>query len=77
MQSQPSTSMEVAVDPHTAQMNQFMSYIKTLGNPDCKEVLKLKAIQDISKNFEVIIIILMSLSGFSQYTTKMCSFLFR
>ncbi|XP_050299225.1 transcription-associated protein 1 isoform X2 [Anthonomus grandis grandis] len=55
MQAQPSTSMEVSVDPHTTQMNQFMSYIKTLGNPECKDVLKLKAIQEISKNFEMIL----------------------
>lgn len=53
MQAQPSTSMEVVVDPHTTQMNQFMSYIKTLGNSDSKDFVKLKAIQEISKNFEV------------------------
>lgn len=53
MQVQPSTSMGVTVDPHTTQMNQFMSYIVTLSNPKCRDVLKLKAIQEISKNFEV------------------------
>ncbi|XP_066149283.1 transcription-associated protein 1 isoform X2 [Euwallacea fornicatus] len=55
MQAQPTTSMEVAVDPHTTQMNQFMSYIKTLGNPECKDDIKLKAIQEISNNFEMIL----------------------
>ncbi|XP_060534319.1 transcription-associated protein 1 [Cylas formicarius] len=56
MQAQPSSSlMGVAVDPHTTQMNQFMSYIRTLGDPNCKNVLKLKAIQEISKNFEMIL----------------------
>uniref|UniRef100_A0AAR5Q8F1 FAT domain-containing protein n=1 Tax=Dendroctonus ponderosae TaxID=77166 RepID=A0AAR5Q8F1_DENPD len=55
MQAQSSNSMEVAVDPHTTQMNQFMSYIKTLDNPDCKDDLKLKAIQEISNNFELIL----------------------
>lgn len=53
MQAQSSSSMEVAMDPHTTQMNQFMSYIKTLDNPDCKDDVKLKAIQEISNNFEV------------------------
>ncbi|KAF7269505.1 transcription-associated protein Nipped-A isoform X2 [Rhynchophorus ferrugineus] len=55
MQAQASTSLGVAVDPHTTQMNQFMSYIGTLSNPKCRDVLKLKAIQEISKNFEMIL----------------------
>lgn len=41
------------VDPHTTQMNQFRSYVTMLGDPNCKDVLKLKATQEISKNFEV------------------------
>ncbi|XP_076255473.1 transcription-associated protein 1-like [Rhynchophorus ferrugineus] len=55
MQAQPSTSMGVTIDSHTTQMNQFMSYIVTLSNPKCRDVLKLKAIQEISKNFETIL----------------------
>jgi hypothetical protein len=46
------TSM-AGVDPHTTQMNQFRSYVTMLGDPSCKDVLKLKATQEISKNFEV------------------------
>ncbi|CAG9767854.1 unnamed protein product [Ceutorhynchus assimilis] len=55
MQAQPSTSVEAAVDPHTTQMNQIMSYIKTLANPECSDVLRLKAIQETSKKFETIL----------------------
>ncbi|XP_030767739.1 transcription-associated protein 1 [Sitophilus oryzae] len=55
MQAQPSTSLGLAVDPHTTQMNQFMSYIITLNNSKCSDDLKLKAIQEISQNFELIL----------------------
>lgn len=48
MQSQ-SSSMGV-VDP---QMNQFKSYVTMLGDPECKDVLKLKVTQELSKHFEV------------------------
>lgn len=53
MQAQPA-SMSV-VDAHTAQMNQFKSYVTMLAEPDCKDkdVLKLKVTQEISKHFEV------------------------
>lgn len=48
MQAQ-SSSMGV-VDP---QMNQFISYVTMLGEPECKDVLKLKVAQELSKHFEV------------------------
>ncbi|CAH0549746.1 unnamed protein product, partial [Brassicogethes aeneus] len=51
---QAPTSMTV-VDPHTTQMNQFRSYVTMLGDPNCKDALKLKATQEISKNFEIIL----------------------
>ncbi|VEN46895.1 unnamed protein product, partial [Callosobruchus maculatus] len=37
------------------QMNQFRSYVTMLGDPDCKDGLKLKATQEISKHFEMIL----------------------
>ncbi|KAG5864322.1 hypothetical protein JTB14_004435 [Gonioctena quinquepunctata] len=52
---QASTSSMVGVNPHTTQMNQFKSYVTMLGDPDCKDVLKLKATQEISKHFEIIL----------------------
>lgn len=50
MQAQASN---MVVDPHITQMNQFRSYVTMLGDPNCKDVFKLKATQEISKNFEV------------------------
>ncbi|KAL3270789.1 hypothetical protein HHI36_021313 [Cryptolaemus montrouzieri] len=49
-----STSM-AGVDPQTTQMNQFRSFVTMLGDPNSKDVLKLKATQEISENFEVIL----------------------
>lgn len=43
------------VDPHTTQINQFKSYVTMLADPNCKDVVKLKATQEISKNFETIL----------------------
>lgn len=43
----------VGVHPHTALMNQFKSYVTMLADPECKDVLKLKATQELSKHFEV------------------------
>lgn len=43
------------IDPHTTQINQFKSYVTMLADPSCKDVVKLKATQEISKNFEVIL----------------------
>nr|CAH7738954.1 unnamed protein product [Callosobruchus chinensis] len=37
------------------QMNQFRSYVTMLGDPECKDGLKLKATQEISKHFEMIL----------------------
>ncbi|KAJ8954217.1 hypothetical protein NQ318_005812 [Aromia moschata] len=54
MQAQ-AANMGAVVDPHTAQMNQFRSYVTMLGDPSSKDVLKLKATQEISKNFEMIL----------------------
>lgn len=52
---QASSSNLGGVDSHTAQMNQFKSYVTMLAEPDCKDkdVLKLKVTQEISKHFEV------------------------
>ncbi|KAK9874414.1 hypothetical protein WA026_002761 [Henosepilachna vigintioctopunctata] len=44
-----------AVDLQTTQMNQFRSYVTMLGDPNSKDVLKLKATQEISENFEIIL----------------------
>ncbi|XP_044261128.1 transcription-associated protein 1 [Tribolium madens] len=52
---QSSSSSMAGVDPHTTQMNQFRSYVTMLGDANCKDVLKLKATQEISKNFEIIL----------------------
>lgn len=43
-------------DPHTTQMSNFKSYVTMLADPNCKDVLKLKATQELSKNFEVSIL---------------------
>ncbi|CAH1110190.1 unnamed protein product [Psylliodes chrysocephalus] len=45
----------VGVHPHTALMNQFKSYVTMLADPECKDVLKLKATQELSKHFEIIL----------------------
>nr|CAH7738958.1 unnamed protein product [Callosobruchus chinensis] len=37
------------------QMNQFRSYVTMLGDPECKDGLKLKATQEISKHLEMIL----------------------
>ncbi|XP_057664226.1 transcription-associated protein 1 [Diorhabda carinulata] len=52
---QASTSSMGGVHPHTALMNQFKSYVTMLADPDCKDVLKLKATQELSKHFEIIL----------------------
>ncbi|XP_045469394.1 transcription-associated protein 1 isoform X2 [Harmonia axyridis] len=44
-----------AVDHATMQMNQFRSYVTMLADPSAKEDLKLKAAQEISENFEIIL----------------------
>ena len=43
------------VDPTTTQMNQFQSYVTMLGDPSCKDDLKLIATQEMSENFEVLL----------------------
>lgn len=55
------------IDPHTTQMNQFRSYVTMLGDPNCRDVLKLKATQEISKNFEVFLKALISLNSVLNY----------
>ncbi|CAG9853589.1 unnamed protein product [Phyllotreta striolata] len=53
---QASTSSGIGgVHPHTHLMNQFKSYVTTLGDPNTKDVLKLKATQELSKHFEIIL----------------------
>ncbi|CAH1997935.1 unnamed protein product [Acanthoscelides obtectus] len=47
--------MQTAQSSGTTQMNQFRSYVTMLGDPDCKDGLKLKATQEISKHFEMIL----------------------
>lgn len=42
------------VDHHTTQMNHFRSFVTMLGDPNCKDVLKLKATQEINTNLEVL-----------------------
>lgn len=54
----PSTSSMAqvhAVDPVTTQMNKFRSYVTMLADPSCKDDLKLKAVQEIGENFELIL----------------------
>lgn len=41
-------------DPLT-QMNTYRSYVTTLADPGSKDEVKLKAAQELSENFEVII----------------------
>lgn len=41
-------------DPHT-QMNTYRSYVTMLADPGAKDEIKLKAAQELSENFEVII----------------------
>ncbi|XP_049825027.1 transcription-associated protein 1 isoform X2 [Aethina tumida] len=50
-----SASVAAAADPHVTQMNEIMSYVTALGDPNCTDDSKLKAAQKISKNFEVIL----------------------
>lgn len=54
---QAQTSSMGGVDSHTAQMNQFKSYVTMLAEPDRKDkdVVKLKVTQEISKHFEVML----------------------
>lgn len=44
----------VAADAIT-QMNHYMSYVTTLADPNSKDETKLKAAQELSENYEVII----------------------
>ncbi|XP_072379030.1 transcription-associated protein 1 [Diabrotica undecimpunctata] len=53
--SSSSSSSMGSVHPHTALMNQFKSYVTMLADPECKDVLKLKATQELSKHFEIIL----------------------
>lgn len=48
-------SVPAAVDPITTQMNKFRSYVTMLADANCKDDLKLKAVQEISENFELIL----------------------
>lgn len=52
-QQQQSQNM-ASVDPATAQINKYCTYVTMLAEPNCKDDLKLKAIQEISENCEVI-----------------------
>ncbi|XP_017777683.1 PREDICTED: transformation/transcription domain-associated protein isoform X2 [Nicrophorus vespilloides] len=52
---QATTSAMSTVDSSTAQMNKFRSYINMLVDPAYKDDIKLKAIQEISENFETIL----------------------
>jgi hypothetical protein len=44
----------VAADSIT-QMNHYMSYVTTLADPNSKDETKLKAAQELSENYEVVI----------------------
>lgn len=41
-------------DPHT-QMNTYRSYVTMLADPGAKDEIKLKAAQELSENFEVLL----------------------
>lgn len=44
----------VAADSIT-QMNHYMSYVTTLADPNSKDETKLKAAQELSENYEVVL----------------------
>lgn len=54
---QAGQSSMATADPNATQINHFCSYITMLKDPDRQDVSKLKAMREISENFEVCVTI--------------------